>query len=81
MKIEKVIDEIAKTKAKIADYQTRLRELERQKTELENSEIVALVRGLDVAPDNLRAFLAEYQKQRADAANATAGKEETENEE
>ena len=48
-KIDKVCAEINKTKAKISDYQARLRELEKQKTELENIEIVELVRGVEAS--------------------------------
>ena len=36
-KIERVIKEIDKTKEKLTEFQGRLRELERQKTELENT--------------------------------------------
>lgn len=49
-KIQKVEAEIEKVKAKITAQQARLRELEQQKTELENTEIVGMVRGLDVSP-------------------------------
>ena len=55
-KLQKVLSEIDKVKEKIAVQQTRLRELEQQKTELENMEIVGMVRGLDVAPEELAAF-------------------------
>ena len=44
-KLQKVLSEIDKVKEKIAVQQTRLRELEQQKTELENMEIVGMVRG------------------------------------
>ena len=43
-KIDRVKISITKTKATIADYQAKLRELERQKIQLENDEIVALFR-------------------------------------
>ena len=56
-KLQKVLSEIDKVKEKIAVQQTRLRELEQQKTELENMEIVGMVRGLDVAPEELAAFI------------------------
>lgn len=75
MKIEKITDEIAKTKAKISELQNRLRDLERQKTDAENNEIVTLVRGMDVAPEKLRAFLETYKQQSVDAADAPAEKE------
>ena len=43
-KIEKVKASITKTKAAIVEHQTKLRELERQKIQLENEEIVAMFR-------------------------------------
>jgi hypothetical protein len=43
-KIEKVKEQIAKTKEIISDYQTKLRELEKQKTELENLAVIAMFR-------------------------------------
>ena len=56
-KIDKVCAEIEKVKAKISEQQSRLRELERQKTELENTEIVELVRSLNLTPAALADFL------------------------
>ena len=45
-KLQKVIAEIEKVKTKISAQQTHLRELEQQKTELENTEIVGMVLSL-----------------------------------
>ena len=56
-KIQKVIKEIEKTKVKLADTQSRLRELERQKTELENAEIVAMVRSRNLTESEFAALL------------------------
>ena len=42
---------------KVASYQTRCRELEQQKRELENTEIVGVVRSMDVSPDELAEVL------------------------
>ena len=80
-KIEKITSDIEKTKIKISELQNRLRELERQKKETETAEIVLLVRGLEVAPEKLREFLAAYQQENthaasADITDAAAGKEE-----
>ncbi len=58
MKIERIDTEIAKVKRKISDYQARLRELEKQKTEVENLEIVALVRGVGIPHGELAAAIA-----------------------
>lgn len=56
-KIERVSRDIQKTKDKINEFQTRLRELEKQKTELENIEIVDAVRGMDISLADLAAML------------------------
>ena len=57
MKIEKIIAEISKTKKRISEMQTKLRELERMKTEKENAEIVELVRSIDVPTPELTEML------------------------
>lgn len=67
-KINKVIGEIEKTKERIAEQQTRLRELERQKTELENAGIVAMVRGIDIPPAEFEAFARAFMEQRKTTA-------------
>jgi DNA-binding transcriptional regulator YhcF (GntR family) len=56
-KIERVCKEIEKTKGKISEQQARLRELEKQKTELENVEIVDTVRGMDISFSDLAELL------------------------
>jgi len=56
-KIERVSKDIDKTRDKISEFQTRLRELEKQKTELENMEIVDVVRGMSVSMDELAVLL------------------------
>ena len=85
-KIERVMKDIDKTKEKISEYQAKLKELERQKTELENTEIVDTIRGMDIS----LADLAELLKA-ARASASTSGhvgpksipedKEDSENEE
>ena len=60
-KLQKVLTEIDRTKEKIAVQQARLRELEQQKTELENMEIVGMIRGLSVAPEELAAFIKAFR--------------------
>jgi len=57
-KIARVIGDIKKAKTKITEAQARLRELEKQKTELENAELVAVIRGMKVSPEEFEAFLA-----------------------
>jgi hypothetical protein len=57
LKLEKIDAEIEKVKTKISAYQARLKELERKKTEQENTEIVGLVRGVDMTPQELAGFI------------------------
>lgn len=82
-KIDKVCAEIEKVKAKISEQQTRLRELERQKTELENTEIVGMVRGLDVSPEELATLIQAIRSGKAGGSPValSAEKEDLEDEE
>ena len=52
-KIERIDREITKTREKIAEYQEKLKALEAQKTEVENLEIVQMVRALRMTPAQL----------------------------
>lgn len=56
-KIERIDQEIAKVREKIAEYQEKLKALEAQKTEAENLEIVQMVRALRMTPEQLSAML------------------------
>ena len=84
-KIERVNKDIDKTKEKITEFQTRLRELERQKTELENSEIVAMVRGMSISladlPDLLKSLGAATSGQIVPKLKAKSTEETEETEE
>ena len=61
-KSAKIEAEIEKVKAKIAEQQARLKELERNKTEAENSEIVEIVRGMSVSLADLPTLLQSLKK-------------------
>lgn len=60
-KIRKVTEDIDKTRAKIAELEALLPELERKKTDLENTEIIRMVRSLSVAPGELADFIKAYK--------------------
>lgn len=60
-KIEKLAKDIEKTKAKIAEQQARLQDLEKQKTELENTDFVAVPRSYHLTPQELAEFLKTRQ--------------------
>jgi anthranilate phosphoribosyltransferase len=61
-RIAKIKDEIEKIKEKLSRGQIRLRELEKQLTDLENADIVAAVRGVEIAPDELAAFVQMFKE-------------------
>jgi len=69
-KIQRINNEIDKTKKKIGEFQGKLRELEKQKTELENIEIVEAVRGMDISLADLAALL---KKNAVKNGTATSG--------
>lgn len=60
-KIEKVEKEITKTKNKIAEQQAKLRDLEKQKIELENTDYVVVARSFHLTPEELAEFLKTRQ--------------------
>lgn len=56
-KIERIDREIQRTREKIAESQEKLKNLEAQKTEAENLEIVQMVRAMRMTPEQLSAML------------------------
>ena len=56
-KIQRIDQDIAKVREKIAEYQDKLKTLEAQKTEAENLQIVQLVRAVRMTPQELNALL------------------------
>ena len=56
-KLDRIEKDIEKTKGKIAALQKQLRELEAAKTEQENLQIIQLVRGLNMTPQEFAAFV------------------------
>lgn len=80
-KLDRIEKDIQKTKSKIAEYQKQLRELEAQKTEQENLQIIQQVRALNVTPEQLAAFLRNSAMQTPATAPFLDEKEETDHEE
>ena len=56
-KIKKINTEYQKNAAKIAELQARQSELTKQRTELENLDIIGMVRGVGLDPDQLAALI------------------------
>ena len=69
--IQKVADEIERTKMKIAELQAFLPELERKKTDMENTEIVRLVRSANVAIADISGFIEAVKTERQDSRKQT----------
>jgi hypothetical protein len=67
-RLQRITDEIEKLRRKLSDYQSRLRDLERQKTELENADIVAMVRGIDIPPDQFAEFIRVFMEGKQNCA-------------
>ena len=52
-KIEKLNSDIVQVEAEIAEKQKKLEEMKKERTELENVEIVSLVRGASLSVDDV----------------------------
>ena len=74
-KIKKIDAEYEKNAAKITRLQKRQRELEKERLELENTDIIGLVRGMGLTPDQLAALIQSGRA--AVPAAAPEWKEET----
>ena len=61
-RLEKIEKDLEKAREKAAECQAKVRELEKQKTELENIEIVELVRGVEASPAELAAFIKAFRE-------------------
>ena len=62
-RLERVHEQITRTKSKIAEHTERLRELEKQRTEIENGDILKMIHGFNVSKDELQAFLQNREKE------------------
>ena len=56
-RLSRIERDIKRLKEKISEYQQQLKELEAAKTEQENLQIIQLVRGLNMKPEEFAAFL------------------------
>ena len=68
-KIKKINTEYQKNAAKIAELEARQAELTKQRTELENLDIIGLVRGVGLDPDQLALIRAARPVEQEDAAH------------
>ena len=80
-KLDRIEKDIQTTQSKIAEYQKQLRELEAQKTEQENLQIIQLVRGMNMKPEEFAVFLRSGAMQAAPAATPYHEQEDNAHEE
>lgn len=55
-KLEKIDRELEKAREKAAEWQAKIKDLEKQRQEEENSKIIQAVRSLKLTPSELAAF-------------------------
>jgi hypothetical protein len=67
-RIEKVKEQIGKTKDIIADYQAKLRDLEKQKFDLENLAVIAMFRKEKLDEDAFSQLLHSIRKEEREPA-------------
>ena len=61
MKLDRLKTELEKAKQKAAEWQARIKDIERQITEQENLEIIQAVRGVTASPEELKTILGMIQ--------------------
>ena len=75
-KIKKINKEYAKNAEKITELQARQAELEQQRTELENLDILGLVRQVGLSPDQLAEILRSVKVQQPEPEQEEPAHEE-----
>lgn len=77
MKLEKLKMELEKAKQKAAEWQARIKDMERQVTEQENLEIVQAVRCVAASPEELKTILGMIRSMKELPQDQLADREET----
>ena len=77
MKLDRLKAELEKARQKAAEWQARIKDIERQITEQENLEIIQAVRGVTASPEELKTILGMIQSMKELPQNKLTQKEET----
>lgn len=81
MRSDRLKEELARAKLKAAEWQARVKDLERRITEQENLEIVQAVRSVSATPEELRKILEQLANMRElPVENGTGGQERADSE-
>jgi len=78
MKLDRLKAELEKAKQKAAEWQARIKDIERQITEQENLEIIQAVRNVTASPEELKKILGMIQSMKELPQNGQDVKEGTE---
>lgn len=79
-KLKKVLSDMKKIESKMELLQEKWEELNKQKTELENLEIIGLIRGAKITTENLNEVITAYRS-KSGVPFSSEKQEETKNEE
>lgn len=80
VKLKKVLSDMKKIEDKIGLLQGKWEELNKQKTEFENLEIIGLIRGAKISTENLTDVITAYRS-KSDVPFSSEKQEENKNEE
>ncbi len=78
MRIDTLRADLARAREKAAEWQARVRDLEKQVLERENMEIVRAVRGVTASPEELRDLLDLIRTAKASSKTNDNSKEDNE---
>ena len=78
-RLQKIDDEIIKTKAKIATLTAKLRKLESEKDAMKSAEFIAIVNEAKISPEELIALLQAQKGQSGNIATETPNSETNKN--
>jgi hypothetical protein len=71
-KLEKVESDIAETKARIAEYQNKLRALEKIKIDVENDRMIKALRAENISDADLNTLMESFRKSKTNTEPAEA---------
>ena len=80
-KLKKINAEYEKNAAKIAELQNRQKELDKQRMEIENLDIVGMVRCMGMTPEELAVLIQASRDSQAAPVSVITEKEEADHEE
>lgn len=80
-KLKKINAEYEKNAAKIAELQYRQKELDKQRMEIENLDIVGMVRSMGMTPEELAVLIQASRDSQAAPVSVITEKEEADHEE